>query len=191
MVETLVLFHHLIHIPATTLTMYVTKAILFAALFLACVQAQQADQEAKRAAFEGHQPFIKTSGNDNRNQEQKAERKSESTAVPTESQQQQQQAAPQELTPEEMEIAKEGIRQILSQLPFQHAEPLVNSVEGYCSTFEVLCTAACKERMNEEDANTSTTTLGCTNPIALTIGAAEASCKCASFDLTDRVNFAM
>lgn len=100
-------------------------------------------------------------------------------------------------------MAKEGIRQILNQLPIQHVEPLVNTMDGYCSTFGALCTVACKERIINNDADyeeevkgpTTKTkpalSLGCANPKALTIGTAGASCQCASFDMTDRINFAM
>ncbi|KAF9906972.1 hypothetical protein EC991_011447 [Linnemannia zychae] len=157
--------------------MRATKSILLAALLLAFAQAQQTEQQAKQAAFEAN--------NNGNTQNHKPEPKK---------QQQQQQGPPQELSPEEFELAKEGIRQILVQLPIQHVEPLVNTMEGYCSTFEVLCTAACKERMNgaDEDSEAPTTVrLGCANPGALTIGTASASCRCASYDMTDRINFAI
>ncbi|KAG0219936.1 hypothetical protein BGX33_011410 [Mortierella sp. NVP41] len=161
--------------------MRVTNSILLTALFLAVVRAQQ-------AAFEGSQQPISSDKRD-----QKTASKSESKAEPKQPQQpqQQQQTAPQELTPEEFEMAKDGIRQILGQLPIQHVEPLVNTMEGYCSSFGALCTAACKERMTDEDAKSSTLSLGCADPKALTIGTAGASCKCASFYMTDRVNFAI
>lgn len=173
--------------------MRVTKSVLLTALFLAVVQAQQTEQQANQAAFEAHQQPT-TSQQDQR---------SKTNAEPEQQQRQQDQqqplgAPPQELTPEEFEMAKEGIRQILGQLPIQHVEPLVNTMEGYCSTFGALCTAACKERMTddgEEEVQGSTMTdalrLGCADPQASTIGTAGASCRCVSYDMTDRINFAM
>ncbi|KAG0319301.1 hypothetical protein BGZ97_002414, partial [Linnemannia gamsii] len=173
--------------------MRVTKSILLTALFLAVVQAQQAEQQTHQAAFEAHQqPAASTADkNDQSSQQSKPE------------QQQEEPAPPQGMTPEELELAKEGIRQILDQLPIQRVEPLVSTMDGYCSTFEALCTASCKEKMidydadNEEEVKGSATktkqalSLGCANPKALTIGTAGASCQCASFDLTDRINFAL
>ncbi|KAG9067567.1 hypothetical protein KI688_012352 [Linnemannia hyalina] len=174
--------------------MRITKSIFLAAFFLAVVQSQQAEQHANQAAFEAHQQPTTT------HQDQR----SKSNAEPKQQQQQQDQrqplgAPPQELTPEEFEMAKDGIRQILGQLPIQHVEPLVNTMEGYCSTFGALCTAACKERMtdddDEEEVQGSTRmkglSLGCADHQALTIGTAGASCQCASYDMTDRINFAI
>lgn len=180
--------------PYPTETMRVTKSVLLTALFLAVVQAQQAEQRANQAAFEAHQQPTAT----------QQDQQSKTNTEPKQQQQQQQHdqqqplgAPPQELTPEEFEMAKEGIRQILGQLPIQHVEPLVNTMEGYCSTFGALCTAACKERMTddyeeeEEQGSTKTLRLGCADLQALTIGTAGASCQCASYDMTNRINFAM
>lgn len=94
-------------------------------------------------------------------------------------------------------MAKEGIRQILGQLPIQHVEPLINTMEGYCSAFGPLCIAACKERMTdgEEEAQGSTKAkalrLRCAYPQALTIGTAGASYQYAPYDMTDCINAAM
>ncbi|KAF9140883.1 hypothetical protein BGX30_005826 [Mortierella sp. GBA39] len=173
--------------------MRVTKSIFLTTLFLAVVQSQQAEQQANQAAFEAHQQPTTT----------QQDQQSKSNAKLNQQQQQQDQqqplgAPPQELTPEEFEMAKDGIRQILGQLPIQYVEPLVNTMEGYCSTFGAFCTAACKERMTddeEEEVQGSTRTkalsLGCADPQALTIGTAGASCQCASYDMTDRINFAI
>ncbi|KAF8930339.1 hypothetical protein BGZ47_000605 [Haplosporangium gracile] len=153
--------------------MHVTKSTLLAALFLAIVQAQQIEQQGNQAAFGANQQATaatNTESNDQQNQQSK----------PT----QQQVESPQKLPSEEFEMAKDRIRQILGQLPIQHVEPLVNTMEGYCTTFGALCTAACKGRMvddDEEEVQGSTRiktalSLGCANPKALTIGAAGASC---------------
>ncbi|KAF9153769.1 hypothetical protein BG015_002691 [Linnemannia schmuckeri] len=175
--------------------MRVTKPTLLTALFLAVVQAQRAEQQANQAAFEAHQhPIAATNikSNGQHNQQLKNTQQQHD-------QKQQLVESPQGLTPEEFEMAKNGIRQILGQLPIQHVEPLINTMEGYCKTFGTLCTVACKERMidnDEEGVQGSTKTktalsLGCANPKALTIGTAGASCQCASYDMTDRINFAI
>ncbi|KAG0078667.1 hypothetical protein BGZ90_004667 [Linnemannia elongata] len=169
--------------------MRVTKSVLLTALFLAVVQAKQAEQQANQAAFEAHQQPTAT--------QQDQQSKTDAESKQQQQQQDQQQpvgAPPQELTPEEFDMAKEGIRQILGQLPIQHVEPLINTMEGYCSTFGALCTAACKERMTDDDEEEEvqgSKVLGCTDPQALTIGTAGASCQCASYDMTDRINFAI
>ncbi|KAF9125035.1 hypothetical protein BGW39_007733 [Mortierella sp. 14UC] len=94
-------------------------------------------------------------------------------------------------------LRKASVRSLFNS-PFSMFEPLVNTMEGYCSTFEALCTAAYKERMSadDEDAETPTKTkmavkMGCANTKALTIGTANALCQCASYDMTDRFNSAI
>ncbi|KAG0297512.1 hypothetical protein BGZ96_006021 [Linnemannia gamsii] len=180
--------------------MRVTNSILLTALFLTVVQAHQAEQQAHQAAFEAYQQPTTTTTNNNDQHDQQSKPKQQQR------QGQKQQGAPvppPELTPEEFNMAKEGIRQILSQLPIQQFEPLVNTMDGYCSTFGALCTVACKERMTDDTADYEeevkgskrkakpVLSLGCANPKALTIGTAGASCQCASFDMTDRINFAI
>ncbi|KAG0047071.1 hypothetical protein BGZ83_007789 [Gryganskiella cystojenkinii] len=142
--------------------MRVVHSLLIVAICLAVIQAQDQQQE---------QPQL---------QQQR--------------QQQQQQQDPPimvEATQEDLVRAKEGIRQLLAQFPIQHVDPLVTTLDGYCSTFGDLCGAACKERMTDDDTNGDETILGCANPEGINIVSVNAACHCAGLDLTDRINFAI
>ncbi|CAO3569323.1 unnamed protein product [Mortierella alpina] len=99
---------------------------------------------------------------------------------------------PNDMTPEQIDLAKHGIAQILAKLPVQQLDPLVTSMDGYCTAFGALCAAACKERVTPENkGDESAVAQGCQNPAGATLGEVAASCKCASMDLTERVNFAV
>ncbi|KAF8938268.1 hypothetical protein BGZ58_001257 [Dissophora ornata] len=82
-------------------------------------------------------------------------------------------------------------RKVLDQLPIQHFEPLVSTVDGYCTAFHGLCKTACEERTTRQDMDLKTTIAGCAYPLAKDFTAASATCQCAEEDLTERVNFAV
>ncbi|KAF8932003.1 hypothetical protein BGZ58_007291 [Dissophora ornata] len=133
-------------------------------------------------------------------------------------QQQQQQTtfdAPYVATDEQVALAKQGIKEILSQMPVERVEPLFDTMDGYCRAFSSLCSLACDERRqsmmivdtetrddknkNKEDGeeiedDKEETVKGagmCANTEARSVALAGASCQCARFDLTNRVNFAI
>ncbi|KAG9319508.1 hypothetical protein KVV02_002742 [Mortierella alpina] len=151
--------------------------VLTACLALVCAQQQQ-DQELQQQPQQQEQPNQSTT--------------SES---PTASDKQQddptQFGPPNEMTPEQIDQARQGISQILAKLPIQQLEPLVTSMDGYCTAFGALCAAACKERATPEEMGQESTALGCLNPSGATLGEVAASCMCGSTDLTERVNFAV
>ncbi|KAF9116388.1 hypothetical protein BGX27_003071 [Mortierella sp. AM989] len=93
-------------------------------------------------------------------------------------------------TDEEIEFVTDQARELFSHLPIQYFEPLVNTLEGYCTSFTDLCNTACRERAPERTAQEKTV-VGCTNPDAKDIADAHATCLCTGYDLTERVNFAV
>jgi len=101
-----------------------------------------------------------------------------------------------EPSPEDLYTAKEGIKAMLSQFPIQHVESLVSTMDGYCTSFHNLCHTACKELITEEeevtmDKEQEKKISGCLDPKARSVSSAGASCQCAGYDFTDRINFAM
>ncbi|KAF9924417.1 hypothetical protein FBU30_005621 [Linnemannia zychae] len=151
--------------------MRATKSVFLATLFVALVQAQQ---RADQASLNANPWSTSTESNDSNPEAG-----------------QPQQGAP-ELTTEEVQMAKEGLRQILSQVPMHYVEPLVNTVDSYCSSFEILCNITCKDHLlDEPTASENILSFNCANPKALTIGTAKASCQCGGQDMTERINFAI
>ncbi|KAG0259827.1 hypothetical protein BG011_002348 [Mortierella polycephala] len=108
----------------------------------------------------------------------------------TDSSNNQQQQQYTEATEEDVERFKDGLRQMIAQLPIQPIEPLVATMDGYCTAFESLCSTICSERTTDGNESEETA-IGCADPKAISIVHADASCKCAGFDLTTRVNFAL
>ncbi|KAF9968667.1 hypothetical protein BGZ70_000512 [Mortierella alpina] len=143
--------------------------VLTVCLALVCAQQQQQDQQQQQ------QPVSETPTASDKTQDD-----------PT------QYGPPNDMTPEQIDLAKHGISQILAKLPIQQLDPLVTSMDGYCTAFSALCAAACKERVTPENkGDESAVAQGCLNPAGATLGEVAASCKCASMDLTERVNFAV
>lgn len=112
-----------------------------------------------------------------------------------------------DLTPEQDALAREGIRQMLSQVPAQTVEPLFETMDGYCKAFSAICSLTCEEREAvgaegaegeegaqgiEDSAKTESRRVGgCAKKSALSVALAQATCICLGYDLTDRVNFAV
>jgi len=106
------------------------------------------------------------------------------------------------LSPNELKVARIEIRKLLSDLPIQTVEPLVETPRSYCKAFNALCTIACEERLgttgqpqatSDEDKSSSSeiTSAACADLNAKTVFHAGAKCECAGLDMTDRVNFAL
>lgn len=106
------------------------------------------------------------------------------------------------LSPEELKVARTEIRKLLSDLPIQTVEPLVETPQSYCKAFNALCTIACEERLGTtgqpqatsgEDKSSSSkiASAECADLNAKTVFHAGAKCECAGLDMTDRVNFAL
>jgi len=131
--------------------------------------------------------------------QQQAQKPQQDTNQPQE--QQSFQVPTMDLTPEQTALAREGIRQILSQVPAQTVEPLFETIDGYCKAFDAICSLTCEERGagggegaqgNENSAKTGSYRMGgCVNKSAMSVASAQATCVCAGYDLTDRVNFAV
>ncbi|KAG0057682.1 hypothetical protein BGZ83_005621 [Gryganskiella cystojenkinii] len=119
----------------------------------------------------------------------------ESSTATSNQQQSSFQIPPMELTSEQATMFREGARQFLSQVPAQTVEPLFETIDGYCKAFESICTLACNERRPDAtsafEQEFSKPTQGCENLSARSVALAHASCVCAGYDLTDRVNFAV
>ncbi|KAG0333024.1 hypothetical protein BG004_001003 [Podila humilis] len=124
---------------------------------------------------------------------------------------------PDVVTEDQALDAKQAIQQLLAQLPVKRVEPLFTTLDGYCTAFKGLCTAACNERiklsktrdrdrvevviqMEDTDYQTSEQQSrqqprqeikGCVDPLAGNVASAGAACKCAGYDMTDRINFAV
>lgn len=113
---------------------------------------------------------------------------------------------PAPVTPDQIAQAKLGLQQLMAELNVKHVEPLFNTMDGYCSAFKGLCTAACAERIKlsktqdrrdveiaVEDASDQAMreVKGCLDPQAPTVASAGAVCQCAGYDMTDRINFAV
>ena len=114
---------------------------------------------------------------------------------PTDSNNQQSfQIPPMEPTPEQIAMVREGARQILSQVPAQIVEPLFETMDGYCKAFESICTLVCAERQSSTTSvsgKEGELSMGCADISVPSVALAQASCICAGYDFTDRVNFAM
>ncbi|GJJ69868.1 hypothetical protein EMPS_02217 [Entomortierella parvispora] len=106
------------------------------------------------------------------------------------------QLSPLDLTSDQLSMAREGIRAILSQVPAQTVEPLFETMDGYCKAFDAVCSLACEERGDGGDIDGSEKSGsrrkgGCMDKSAMSVSLAQATCVCAGYDLTDRVNFAV
>ncbi|KAG0351917.1 hypothetical protein BG005_008593 [Podila minutissima] len=115
--------------------------------------------------------------------------------------------APPPPTADQFAQAKSGLQQLMAEMNVKHVEPLFNTMDGYCSAFKGLCTAACAERIKlsktqdrqdgeiaVEDASEyagGQEVKGCIDPQAQTVASAGAMCQCAGYDMTDRINFAV
>ncbi|KAF9392153.1 hypothetical protein CPB97_003798 [Podila verticillata] len=113
------------------------------------------------------------------------------------------------LSPEELDQARAELHKLLSDLPIQTVEPLVETPRSYCRAFNALCTIACEERLEmteqpratsgKDTSSSSSSSLSspeiasavCADPNAKTVFNAGAKCECAGLDMTDRVNFAL
>lgn len=107
---------------------------------------------------------------------------------------------PLNISPEKLKVARAELHKILSEIPIQTVEPLVETPRGYCKAFTALCNIACEERLDATGQSTTTdgssiqseiNSAECANPDAKTIFHARAKCECAGLDMTDRVNFAL
>ncbi|KAF9946951.1 hypothetical protein BGZ72_011001 [Mortierella alpina] len=93
-------------------------------------------------------------------QQQEQPKANTASEVPTASDKQQEQnGPPNEMTPAQIDLARQGISQILAKLPVQQLDPLVTSMDGYCTAFGALCAAACKERVTPENKDGETVRL--------------------------------
>ncbi|KAG0016682.1 hypothetical protein BGZ81_011093 [Podila clonocystis] len=95
-------------------------------------------------------------------------------------------------TADEVTQAKSGLQQLMAELNLKHVEPLFNTMDGYCTAFKGLCTAACAERIKlsktqdrrdgeiaVEDASDyagGQEVKGCIDPQAQTVASAGAMC---------------
>ncbi|KAF9189491.1 hypothetical protein BGZ51_009527 [Haplosporangium sp. Z 767] len=95
-----------------------------------------------------------------------------------------------ETTEEDAQRFKDGLHQMVAQFPIQPIEPLVVTIDGYCTAFKSLCSTICSERTTDETKGEGTA-IGCADPKATSVVHADAVCKCAGFDLTAKVNFAL
>lgn len=164
-----------------------THAVIALALCLAIVHAQESQQTA----------FDTTSQQQQQPEEAWQTTPDDYPFKPSE---------PTPVTPDQVEQAKLGFQQLMAKLNLKHVEPLFNTMDGYCSAFKGLCTAACAERIKlsktqdrrdveiaVEDASDqiSGEVKGCIDPQAQTVASAGAVCQCVGYDMTDRINFAV
>ncbi|KAG0031091.1 hypothetical protein BGZ81_001758 [Podila clonocystis] len=103
------------------------------------------------------------------------------------------------MSPEDLNEARTELQKILSEMPIQTFEPLVETTRAYCRAFAALCNIACEERLEatgqptteEGDRSPEIASAECANPDAKTVLHARAKCECVGLDMTDRVNFAL
>ncbi|KAG0037976.1 hypothetical protein BGZ82_001377, partial [Podila clonocystis] len=103
------------------------------------------------------------------------------------------------ISPEDLNEARTELYKILSEMPIQTVEPLVETPRAYCRAFTALCNIACEERLeatgqpttDEGNRSPEIASAECANPDANTVFHARAKCECVGLDMTDRVNFAL
>lgn len=180
------------HHPSNSHIMRPTHATIALALCLSIVRAQ--DQQA-------------TFDTSSQQQQQEAQQPEQEKWQTTPGDYPFKPTAPPPPTADQFAQAKSGLQQLMAEMNVKHVEPLFNTMDGYCSAFKGLCTAACAERIKlsktqdrqdgeiaVEDASEyagGQEVKGCIDPQAQTVASAGAMCQCAGYDMTDRINFAV
>ncbi|KAF9304176.1 hypothetical protein BGZ74_002211 [Mortierella antarctica] len=91
---------------------------------------------------------------------------------------------PLNISPKELKEARTALQKILSDIPIQTVEPLVETPRAYCKAFTALCNIACDERLDTTEQPTvagkrnkpsEIASAECANPDAKTVFQAQAN----------------